>query len=289
MSVTSQYLAFSPMVNEMIEVPHVTPAKQAGRNSIKIPRILFQTFKSREIPEGMWQASETWRTLNPEYEYRFFGDEECRAMIQTHFGQEAARAFDSIREGAFRADFWRYCALYVEGGVYADIDTVCKRPLRDLINEDDEFIAPRDHPTHALNNAFLVAAPGHPFLDQVINNAISGLSGCKECNVKLLVGCPALGDAVNSKLGRIPGTRYGFGVTTGNGMKVRVLRQYFSLLPNRGRVMDGRHTILINHYPGYHDDLSSAGVAYWLPGAGVKRNLLKATVRRVPKWFRANF
>ncbi len=273
----------------MIEVPHVTPAKQAGRHPAKIPRILSQTFKSRKIPEGMWRASETWRALNPEYEYRFFGDEECRAMIQTHFGQEATRAFDSIREGAFRADFWRYCALYVEGGVYADVDTICKRPLDELIKPDDEFVVPRGYPTHALNNAFLVAAPRHPFLEQAIERAIAGLDGSPECPVKSLVGTPALGDAVNIKLGRAPGSRYRFGVARGNGSKIRVLRQYFSLLPNRGRVLDGPHTVLLNHYHGYRDDLSSAGVAYWLPSAGKNRNLLRAIVSRVPKWSRANF
>jgi hypothetical protein len=273
-----------------VEVPHRIPAKQIDRRVGEIPAVIFQTFKTRWVPQAMARASASWRTHNPEYEYRIYDDEECREFLAEHFGSEGLRAFDSIKQGAFKADFWRYCALFVHGGVYADIDTVCKRPLRHILAEDDEFVVARGLAHHALNNAFMAATPRHPFFESAINRAIAGLDGSTGCPVESLVSVAALGDAVNTSLGRTRGCSFKHGTLTGNGLKIRVLRQYASLLPGRGRVMDGRHTVLMNHYDGYSHDLCSTGVAHWKPmrktGAGGLA-FINSVLRRVQMWLRA--
>ena len=38
-----------------------------------------------------------------------------------------------MEKGAHRADLWRYCVLYREGGLYMDIKTVLLRPLSEII------------------------------------------------------------------------------------------------------------------------------------------------------------
>ena len=73
----------------------------------------------------------------------------------------------------------RYFVLSEFGGVYADIDVECLRPLDDVINQYDcflsqeptehaHFIASMDGPL--VSNALMGCRPGHPFFKKVIND-----------------------------------------------------------------------------------------------------------------------
>ena len=37
--------------------------------------------------------------------------------------------FTSYPLGVMKADFWRYCIMFVEGGIYSDIDTESYVPI----------------------------------------------------------------------------------------------------------------------------------------------------------------
>ena len=67
-----------------------------------------------------WMAS--WRDLNPEYEYSFFGDEHAHIFVDRHGTAREAAAFRRIKTGSQRADLFRVVFLKVAGGVYADLD-----------------------------------------------------------------------------------------------------------------------------------------------------------------------
>ena len=46
------------------------------RKSQRIPYHIFQTFKQRNVPKKMFLATETWKNKNPEYDYKFFDDND---------------------------------------------------------------------------------------------------------------------------------------------------------------------------------------------------------------------
>lgn len=108
-----------------------------------IPRVIYQTWKSTDFPAGMQEAVDSWRTQNPDYQYEFFDDARMKDYVYNFdctdfpFTNEQLRtAFDSIRTGAGRADIWRYLIIYDHGGIYADIDTVCVKPLDTLLGDN---------------------------------------------------------------------------------------------------------------------------------------------------------
>jgi len=70
-----------------------------------------------------------WRELNTDYTIDFSLDVECSEFIDAQFNRTISNLFLSIRRGMYKADLWRLCKLYVNGGVYADVDLV---PLRSL-------------------------------------------------------------------------------------------------------------------------------------------------------------
>jgi len=127
------------------------PISLAPRISVEftqnIPRIIHQTFKTAKVPNGMFGAISTWIDKNPEYAYEFYDDDRMIDFIRnfdcTGFSftnQQLNEAFDLIKPGAGKADIFRYCVLYVYGGIYSDIDSECVVPLKDFINKTDDIV-----------------------------------------------------------------------------------------------------------------------------------------------------
>lgn len=138
---------------------------------IKIPRNIFQTWSTKNISTDLKSLTETWIYKNPNYAYFLYDDYDCDAFIKKYFDIRVYNAYIRLIPGAFKADLWRYCILYIYGGVYVDMDTICMNSIDDFLNEDIEFMTPVDlNPptshigTHNLFNAFIASIPKHPIL-----------------------------------------------------------------------------------------------------------------------------
>jgi hypothetical protein len=135
----------------------------------KIPKKIYQSWKTKELDPKMSQLVDETKKLNPEYEYELYDNKDCADFIFKHFGQSYLNAFDVLIPGAFKCDFWRYCILYIQGGVYMDIDMVPLIPFREIISENDEFVSIVDFkhslvPRCGIFQAFIAVVPKHPIL-----------------------------------------------------------------------------------------------------------------------------
>jgi mannosyltransferase OCH1-like enzyme len=139
----------------------------------RIPKKIYQTMKTNKIPIQMKKAINTWLNLNSEYEYEFYDDIKSREFIKNNFDKQVLMAYDTLKPGAYKADLWRYCILYMYGGVYIDIDTVALLPLRNIIDKDDIFVSARDQNKDAIYNAFIACVPNHPFLYEMIKYVVN--------------------------------------------------------------------------------------------------------------------
>jgi len=86
-----------------------------------IPRKIWQTWKTHELPPKMKECIDTLKNNHPEFEYKMFDNEECRTFIKEFFPDEVLVAYDALIPGAYKADLWRYCVLYIYGGIYLDV------------------------------------------------------------------------------------------------------------------------------------------------------------------------
>jgi hypothetical protein len=144
----------------------------------KIPRNIFQTWSTKIISDKFQSLTKTWRENNPNYEYILFDDDDCEQFIKNNFDEEVYDSYNKIIPGAFKADLWRYCMLYIYGGIYVDIDTICLGKIDDFLDEKIEFITPIDlnncpyYGTYNLFNAFIASVPKHPILLNCINKIV---------------------------------------------------------------------------------------------------------------------
>ena len=169
-----------------------------------IPKNIFQTFETHDLPYGMAKATESWKQKNKGYNYEFFDKNDRVKFIRDNFPNRVLDAYHKLIPGAFKADLWRLCILYVEGGVYADADTICETPLDNLIEPTDEFIITRDDPMAIkwLGNAFIAASAKHPYLEEAINRIVENAQRGEEMFYLDYSGPALMGKAVNKVLGR---------------------------------------------------------------------------------------
>jgi mannosyltransferase OCH1-like enzyme len=88
-------------------------------------------------------------------------DADNRAFIGREFAWFLA-TYDTYPAEIYRADAVRYFYLYLHGGIYADMDTECLRPLDALTQRPGVVLgrmgSDEDFP-HAVPNAIMASAP----------------------------------------------------------------------------------------------------------------------------------
>jgi mannosyltransferase OCH1-like enzyme len=135
-----------------------------------VPLKIFQTWFSKELPPLMQKCVEELKTNNPEFEFFLFDDNECRSFIETHFDEEVVNAFDILVPGAYKADLWRYCVLYIHGGIYLDVKYKCVNDFRLIsLTEKEWFVKDMETSGKGIYNALMISKPKNPLYKQFID------------------------------------------------------------------------------------------------------------------------
>ena len=181
---------------------------------IKIPRNLFQTWEIKELTPEMKLLTSSWKINNPNYAYFLFDDAERKQFIKNNFEEYVYNSYCKIVPGAFKADLWRYCVLYIYGGVFVDLDSLSLNSIDDFLDENIEFMTAVDLNNcstigkYNLTNGFIASIPKHPILFECIERIIYNI----ENNIVPLSnldfsGPGILGKSVNSYL-KLPEETY---------------------------------------------------------------------------------
>jgi hypothetical protein len=86
-----------------------------------IPLKLFTCWHTKDLPPFMKNNVEYVKQSNPRFEHYLFDEDECRSFILNNFGHDVFNAYNNLIPDSYKADLWRYCILYINGGIYYDI------------------------------------------------------------------------------------------------------------------------------------------------------------------------
>lgn len=137
-----------------------------------IPKIIIQTTKSNQVSKACYSAIQTFIDLNPEYEYKLYDDNDCIEFIKTHFDEHVLNMYNKLIPGAYKADLFRYCVLYITGGCYFDIKQILRVPLRDIIDKDEKIILTEDYNPTTYFNAIMLVEKNNPLMLKLINQVV---------------------------------------------------------------------------------------------------------------------
>jgi glycosyltransferase involved in cell wall biosynthesis len=146
-----------------------------------IPKRIIQTGKQFPVAVKARAVMTNLRILHPDFEYEFFDDRRVDSFIDEEF-PEFRSLFDSFPFAIQKFDFFRYLVVYRYGGFYFDLDVLLATRLDPLLPFSAIFpfeaISVSDHlrSQYAIDweigNYAFGAAPGHPFLAEVIANCV---------------------------------------------------------------------------------------------------------------------
>lgn len=173
-----------------------------------IPKTIYQTFKTNDIPWLTKCYIWLFRKKNPNYKYVFFDDQAVTDFIKTNFDSRVYKAYSRLQIGAAKADFFRYAVLYIHGGVYLDLDSDLLVSLdKHLENDDVAVISPeKNHPEYFAQWA-LIYDKGHPFLKRTIDYAVDNIEQNRyPHDVHKTTGPSIYTKAINDELAENPDT-----------------------------------------------------------------------------------
>jgi len=183
-------------------VPIRSVRSRVPRSSGNIPSHVYQTWKSNKVPFALSLEVRHFRKLNSDYSFSHFDDNQMDSYMSTFYAnQPILDVFTRVRMPVLKADIWRYCILFREGGIYCDIKSAMGIPLRTLVKEDlselisfeglkwrdlmfpgqyadpavflpgppESIKADLEHPDNTILNWFLCFEKKNPILNEVIN------------------------------------------------------------------------------------------------------------------------
>ena len=135
----------------------------------EIPLKLFQTWHTKTLPPKMKYFVDKLKRDNPEFKHYLFDDNDCREFIREFFPDSVLDAFDQIVPGAYKADLWRYCVLYIYGGIYLDIKFQCIDGFKLIeLTQKEYYVRDRKWDEVGIYNALLVCKPNNEILHKCI-------------------------------------------------------------------------------------------------------------------------
>ena len=101
---------------------------------------IHQTWKSHRVPNHLQEQVDSWKELNPGYEYKLWTDEDCVTFVRNEY-PEFLSTYQSLRIPVMKADLFRYLVVHHHGGVYSDLDTWCKQSIDNWTMKGDCLVA----------------------------------------------------------------------------------------------------------------------------------------------------
>lgn len=178
---------------------------------------LWQTSRHKQLSKRAAELRSSWTSLNPSMQATLMDNAEAADFVQSFFGNHVHAVYAAFPLGVMRADFWRYAILYAHGGVYADVDTKCHKPVQEWFPpritgpQDPVFVVnastwqaagPLQYFNLTWSDCSLVAAvendvhmcqwiiasvPGHPVLRAALQVALRSVKNGFDCTYEHMV------------------------------------------------------------------------------------------------------
>ena len=263
----NRFEAFEGLENNKILKTNEYDYEKMKENAI-IPLDIYQTWHTKNLPTKMGENVKNLIKKNPEFEYHLYDDYECRDFIKKNFDKDVLNAFDSLIPGAYKADLWRYCILYKNGGVYLDIKFKCEDNFKLIELTDKEyFVLDRPYARYNINIQDDIATVNDKnYYKHVYKNIDTNFWKSKEIGLyNALMVCkpnnPILLECINSIVENVKQQNYDYNhlYVTGPGLlgekyfkgdcsKINRIDLFNSL---SGNYILNRNKKIISHYPEY--------------------------------------
>eukprot|EP00899_Mesostigma_viride_P022165 jgi/Mesvir1/3132/Mv16304-RA.1 len=150
-------------------------------NMVSIPHVLHRIFTNRNVTRRFREVLDKAGDMDPTLEFTLADFPTAESFMASRCGEKAAWAFRMLLPGTYKADFYRMCVLYTEGGYYMDLAMVLKAPMNSFVPADATFVVATDPGLpqgKGLLSGFLGSVPNHPLMNETMNAIIRHVEEC---------------------------------------------------------------------------------------------------------------
>ena len=227
-----------------------------------IPKIIWQTYKSEYPPTIATECAKSWVTQNPEYQWMYFDDAACDLFMRDHFNDEYYDIYASLPFGVMKSDMWRVAIVYIYGGFYADLDTVCHSRLDAWVGDEDLLLSV-ETAQGSLCNYFFGAKKRHPALLMALETFKDCYESPNYLNKQYITATPIQNFGAHAFSSGI--LKY-YGVTSNESMLQGGTSNYYNTLDSEARfLLYGNHEVA--PWPDHRTLVSHQTASmYWASG-----------------------
>ena len=165
--------------NKQILLNKNTPSNLPHNNHFSknyIPNVIMQTWKNNQVPDKWSSSPKSIKDKLPNWKYVLLTDDDNLKFVKKHF-PDFLPIYQSFRYPIQKADAIRYMWLYINGGVYMDLDFEINNDLEDYLEKNRYNSYPETsiflvqykmNGKPSVTNSFMISKPKHPFWLEVI-------------------------------------------------------------------------------------------------------------------------
>jgi hypothetical protein len=133
-----------------------------------IPKIIHQTGPTNKDDwHPLWfKCQESWKKHFPDYEYKFWNDEEIDFFVKTSYPQYW-EMYQEFPVHIMKIDFVRFCFMDKFGGIYADLDFFCYKNFSSEI-KDKTYVVENPFGNDPIENSLMCSEPNSIFFKKCL-------------------------------------------------------------------------------------------------------------------------
>lgn len=146
------------------------------RTNEQIPKLIHQIFFNlSDNRVEFWKKfrpyQQTWIQKNPDHQYILWNASMIEELLNKSYPSVKPLYNRYQSNWVVRADIARYLVVHHMGGVYADLDVMCKRSMNELYHQkgDKSVVLNYTLNPFGISNDFFMAAKNHEFMAHVID------------------------------------------------------------------------------------------------------------------------
>ena len=141
-------------------------------NTKIIPKNIFMTWCNKDLPPMMKNNLQSIKISNPDFNLYLYCEEDRKLFIQDYFDESVLKAYETLIPGAYKADLWRLCVLYIYGGIYMDMRFKIDGVHLNSLLYDEHFVNDISASGSGICNGFMVCKPSNIFLLHCISQIL---------------------------------------------------------------------------------------------------------------------
>jgi mannosyltransferase OCH1-like enzyme len=133
-----------------------------------MPRLIhFIWLGPKPVPATFAAILEMWRQHHSDFEIKVWGEKDLPSLELANL----EIIMDTQLNPALRSDFLRLELLFKFGGIYADVDMTCERPLTPLLRTNFDLITGLSNTlAFECNNGLILSKPACQFVATMIGD-----------------------------------------------------------------------------------------------------------------------